>query len=84
MVRAGYGIYRNTSFYQPITLLLAQQPPLSTAFTISNSLEHPLTLANGFTPPPSTTANTFAVDPNLRVGASQNWQALVQRDLPGR
>jgi trimeric autotransporter adhesin len=83
VIRAGYGVYRNTSVYQPITSLLAQQPPLSTAFTISNSVEHPLTLANGFTPPTSTTANTFAVDPNLRVGASQNWQALVQRDLPG-
>ena len=83
VIRAGYGIYRNTSFYNPITLLLAQQPPLSTAFTISNSLDHPLTLANGFIPPTSTTANTFAVDPNLRVGASQNWQALIQRDLPG-
>ena len=83
VIRAGYGVYRNTSVYQPITSLLAQQPPLSTAFTISNSLEHPLTLANGFTPPTSTTSNTFAVDPNLRVGASQNWQALVQRDLPG-
>jgi hypothetical protein len=83
VIRAGYGVYRMTSVYQPITSLLAQQPPLSTAFTISNSLDHPLTLANGFTPPTSTTANTFAVDPNLRVGASQNWQALVQRDLPG-
>jgi hypothetical protein len=28
-------------------------------------------------------ANTFAVDPNLRVGEAQNWQALIQRDLPG-
>jgi hypothetical protein len=27
--------------------------------------------------------NTFAVDPNLRIGAAQNWQALIQRDLPG-
>jgi hypothetical protein len=84
VVRAGYGVYRTASVYQPITSLLAQQPPLSTAFTISNSLEHPLTLANGFTPPTSATpTNTFAVDPGLRVGASHNWQALVQRDLRG-
>ena len=29
VVRAGYGIYRNTNVYQPIAMLLAQQPPLS-------------------------------------------------------
>jgi hypothetical protein len=86
VVRAGYGVYRNTAVYQPITTLLAQQPPLSTTFTASNSIANPLTLEKGFTPPPITAANpgnTFAVDPNLKVGASQNWQALVQRDLPG-
>ena len=35
VVRAGYGIYRNTNVYQSITTLLAQQPPLSTAFSIA-------------------------------------------------
>src|SRR5207302_5796821 len=40
-----------------------------------------LTLANGFTAS-SATPNTFAVDPNFRVGYSQNWQLSVQRDLP--
>jgi hypothetical protein len=83
VIRAGYGIYRNTSVYQPIAALLAQQPPLSKAFTISNSAANPLTLANGFTAPTTTAGNTFAVDPDFRVGSSQNWQALVQRDLPG-
>ena len=85
VIRAGYGIYRNTNVYQSIASLLAQQPPLSKAFTHQQQRRrNPLTLANGFTPPASATANTFAVDPNLRVGASQNWQALVQRDLPAR
>jgi trimeric autotransporter adhesin len=83
VIRAGYGIYRNTSVYQPITTLLAQQPPLSKAFTLANSAANPLTLANGFTAPATATLNTFAVDPDLRVGSSQNWQALIQRDLPG-
>ena len=83
VVRAGYGIYRNTNVYQSITTLLAQQPPLSTAFSIANSPENPLTLANGFVAPPSSVAsNTFAVDPDFRVGSSHNWQASVQRDLP--
>jgi hypothetical protein len=83
LVRAGYGLYRNNGIYQPIVNLLAQQPPLSKAFTISNSAANPLTLANGFNAPASSSGNTFAVDPDLRVGAAQNWQALVQRDLWG-
>jgi hypothetical protein len=83
VVRAGYGIYRNQNVYQPIVLLLAQQPPLSKAFQLANTPATPLSLANGFNVPGVAGVNTFAVDPNLRVGAAQNWQALVQRDLPG-
>jgi hypothetical protein len=83
VIRAGYGIYRNQNVYQPITLLLAQQAPLSKSFTIQNTPAAPFTLANGFTAPGTVATNTFAVDPNLRVGEAQNWQALIQRDLPG-
>jgi len=84
VIRAGYGIYRNQNVYQPIISLLAQQPPFSKAYSISNSAAFPLTLADGFPAlPVALTTNTFAVDPNLRVGAAQNWQALIQRDLPG-
>ena len=83
VIRAGYGVYRNQNVYQPITLLLAQQAPFSKAFTIANTAATPLSLANGFTAPAAAASNTFAVDPNLRVGEAQNWQALIQRDLPG-
>jgi len=83
VIRAGYGIYRNTSVYQALTLLLAQQPPLSTTFSVESTAAHPLTLADGFVAPSGTASNTFAVDPDLRVGYAQNWQLLVQRDLPG-
>ena len=48
VVRAGYGVYRNTNVYQSIALLLAQQPPLSKTFSVQNSAANPLTLANGF------------------------------------
>ena len=34
VVRAGYGIYRNTTVYQSIATLLAQQPPLSKTFSV--------------------------------------------------
>jgi hypothetical protein len=82
VVRAGYGIYRNTNVYQQLANLMAQQPPLSRAFNVETSATTPLTLANGFTNVPTTALNTFAIDPNFRPGFAQNWQASVQRDLP--
>ncbi len=83
VVRAGYGIYYDTSVYQTIALQMAQQPPLSKSLSVQNSPACPLTLANGFIPCSSTTQNTFAIDPNFQVGYAQNWQFSVQRDLPG-
>jgi hypothetical protein len=83
VVRAGYGVYADTSVYQATALQLAQQAPLSTSLNVANSTSCPLTLATGFsTPCSTTTANTFAVDPNFRVGYAQTWQVAVQRDLP--
>ncbi len=82
VVRAGYGVYYNTSVYQPIAIQMAQQAPLSKSLSVQNSPSNPLTLANGFNASSTSTANTFAVDPNFRVGYSQNWQLSVQRDLP--
>jgi trimeric autotransporter adhesin len=83
VVRAGYGIYDDTSVYLTSVLSLAQQAPISTSLSVENSANCPLTLANGFEPCSSITANTFAVDPNLRVGYAQTWQLSIQRDLPG-
>jgi hypothetical protein len=80
VVRAGYGVYYNTSVYQTIATQMAQQAPLSKSSSAQNSAATPLSLANGF---PETAQNTFAVDPNFRVGYVQNWQLSVQRDLPG-
>ena len=86
VVRAGYGVYRNTNVYQSIATQLAQQPPFSNSFSIGNTVEHPLTLADGLLVGQelgvTSTLNTFAVDPDLRVGFAQNWQASMQRDLP--
>ena len=82
VVRGGYGIYHDTSVYQTSALDLAQQAPLSKSLSVQNSAACPLTLANGFIPCSSITANTFALDPNFRVGYAQAWQLSVQRDLP--
>jgi hypothetical protein len=83
VIRAGYGIYYDTSVYQNIALQMAQQPPLSKSFSVQNSPADPLTLADGFNASPSITSNTFAIDPNFRIGYAQNWQASLQRELPG-
>ncbi len=90
VIRAGYGIYPDTSVYQGIVLQMAQQYPLSTSLNIQNSASCPLTLANGFPSTASnglvacsgTTADTFAIDPNFRIGYAQAWQLAIQRDLP--
>jgi trimeric autotransporter adhesin len=83
VVRAGYGIYHDTSVYLGSAQQLAQQAPLSTSLSIENSAACPLTLANGFTPCSSISSDTYAIDPNFRVGYAQTWQLAVQRDLPG-
>jgi hypothetical protein len=90
VIKAGYGLYPDTSVYQNVILNMAQQYPLSTSLSVANSAACPLTLASGF---PSTvtngllacsktTPNTFAIDPNFRIGYAQNWQLSLQRDLP--
>lgn len=83
IVRAGYAVGYNTSVYQQIAQQLAQQPPLSTSLSVSNAADNPLTLAHGFVAPPNVLTNTFGIDPDFRVGYAQNWQASIQRDLPG-
>jgi hypothetical protein len=83
VVRGGYGVYYNTSVYQNIALQMAQQYPLSYSLTQQNVLGCPIAIA--FTRQcltSTTTQQTFAVDPNFRVGYAQNWQLSVQRDLP--
>ena len=83
VVRAGYGVYYNTSVFLPIATQMAQQSPLSKSLTAPNNYSNPFTLANGFNAISSVTPNTFAVDPNFQPGYSQNWQLSIQRDLPG-
>jgi len=97
LVRSGYQISHDTSVYQSTAMAMAQQhgtllTPLSTSLSVSNSAACPFTIANPFilanpTSVPSQcttiTADTFAMDPNFRVGYIQIWMLSVQRDLPG-
>jgi trimeric autotransporter adhesin len=71
--------------YQSIAMLMAQQSPLSNTLSVETSDANPLTLADGFIADPGSpgaTFNSFAVDPDFRVGYAENWQASLQRDLP--
>ena len=82
VVRAGYGIYYNTSVYQPLAAQMAQQSPLSYSVTQANSLTDPFTLANAFLIPAiNATPQTYAIDPNFHVGYLHYWQASVQQNL---
>ncbi len=83
VVRAGYSLRYNTSVYQQIATQMAQQSPLSTSLFLANSAANPLTLAKGFDAPPGVLTNNFAIDPNFEVGYAQNWNASIQKDLPG-
>ena len=83
VVRAGYGIYDDTSIYLTSAQNMSQQAPLSTSVSVANSSDCALTLADGFRDCAGTTPDTFAVDPNLHVGYAQVWQVSAQRDLPG-
>jgi hypothetical protein len=61
---------------------MAQQSPLSKSLSVSNTPANKLTLANGFVTAAGVTPNTFAIDPDFRIGFVQTWQLSFQRDLP--
>lgn len=84
VIRAGYGIYYDTSVYQAISLRMAQQAPLATSYRLSQSPLTPLTLADGFSGRGATlgTTTNYGVDPNFRIGYNHTWQVSLQRDLP--
>ena len=82
VVRAGYGIYDDTSVYLGAAESLAEQAPFSTSLSEAHSNACKLTLHDGFQQCTGAATDTFGIDPNLRVGYAQNWQLSVQRDLP--
>ncbi len=76
VVRGGYGLYYDTGIYSTIAFDMAQQAPFSRNIRAAG----PLPLTGGF--PGQLSTNTYAVDPDFRVGYAQNWQLSIQRDLP--
>lgn len=82
IVRAGYGLYRDTAVYRSIAGQMSQQSPLSRSLSVQSTPLNPLTLADGFKDSPVISQTTFAVDPDFRVGTAQNWTLSIQQDLP--
>jgi hypothetical protein len=79
VVRGGYGIYYNTSVYNQIASNMAQQPPFAESLSASGATS----LQTGFlSATTQSTASTYAIDPNYRVGYVQTWMITVQHDLP--
>lgn len=84
VVRAGYSINYNTGAYSSIIQQLAFQPPFSFTQTNTQPLNSPptFTLQNGFLPAtPGLVTNSYAVDPNYKLGYVQIWNANVQQEI---
>jgi trimeric autotransporter adhesin len=82
VVRAGYGINYNTGAYQSIALGMAFQPPFDTTSTNVQSAAGALTLQNGFpTPPAGLITNSYAVNPNYRLGYVQIRNLDIQQQI---
>lgn len=82
IVRAGYGIYDDTSVYTALAQEMARQAPLDRSLRVAATAAAPLTLATGLLTPAGATATLFGVDPDFRIGYVQTWSASLQRDLP--
>ena len=82
VVRGGYGIYYDTSVYQPIAMQMAQQSPLSKSLRVQTVLRTHSLLRTASMRRLPRLRNTFGIDPDFRIGYSQNWQLSIQRDLP--
>ncbi len=82
VVRGGYGINYNTSAYDAIAQDLAFQPPFALSQTNVQSSVGQLTLANGFPPPTAgTITNSYAIDPNYRLGYVQIRNLDIQQEI---
>ena len=82
VVRVGYGINYNTGAYQSIAQNLAFQPPFDTSETNVQSGVGALTLQNGFpAPAPGLITNSYAVDPNYRMGYVQIRNLDIQQEI---
>lgn len=84
VVRGGYGTYYNSSVYNTIANNMAQQPPFAQSFNVATTalpLSVPMTQYFSYITGQNQLTNTYAIDPNYRIGYAQMWQISVQQDL---
>ncbi len=82
VLRSGYGVFYNPSAYSYIASQLIGQPPFAINQNIVTGLSNPLTLQNGFPEQPSVTVlNSYAVDPDYKIGYIQVWNLNIQSQL---
>ncbi len=84
VIRGGYGTYYNTSVYNNIANNMAQQPPFAQSFNVATTslpLNVPMTQYFSYISGQNQLTNTYAVDPNYRIGYAQMWQISLQQDL---
>ncbi len=82
VLRAGYGIFYDSSIYQRLVPNLANQPPFAQASTLVTSPSEVLTLENGFPQiDPKIARNTYAVDPNFRTPYGQTWNFSIEDEI---
>lgn len=81
--RGGYSIFYSGSPYGTIGSSMASQPQFGAAATLSTSVTKPLTLEDGFaTSSNQTVTNTYAINPNYKLGYAQTWSFAIQNTLP--
>ena len=84
-IRAGYGMFYNESIYSQLLSELANQPPWADSQLRLTSSAEVLTLQNGFPAvtgaASNTILNTYAVNPNYKVGYAQIWNLSIETSL---
>jgi hypothetical protein len=81
VIRSGYGVNYNASVYQSIAQQLAGQPPFAVTDTVLGSRTTLVPIETALLLAQTGTTNTYAVDPNYRLGSVQIWNLDLQRDL---
>ena len=80
--RAGYGINYNTTALSGIVQQLGFQPPFSVTQTnVQTPGASPLGFGFSDVLPPNLVTNSYAVDPNYRLGYLQIWNFDVQQEI---
>ncbi|HEX2328647.1 MAG TPA: TonB-dependent receptor [Candidatus Angelobacter sp.] len=85
VVRSGYSVDYNLGQYASMAFQLGFQPPFAFTQTNSSNANDPtaLTLQNGFPSGAASITNSYAVDPDYRLGYVQTWDVNIQQELSG-